>query len=369
MLLQSLQHSRLCRWWCGVIDTLKLVLHDYDASDADLELQPATVNVKSGTMNGNFPLYQSGARMIEGRKAFNNDGPCRVEIKAIPSRDECGMQPLCTVALEVPKVAGCSNYHPTDQRGAEAVLAIVQKHLSDIGLKTNLMDAQPARLDAFRNVVADESYSCYAPVLALLRGSRMEKRGYENGHLWENGVQQVCVYDKIQKMQRDKLSVDGLPSNSIRFEMRLLKSQKVRDTLDVKSARELLESYDAIVQAYERTMKKQLFSYTVRDVEAMVSSDIRAEVQWFQDTYGRNFEDYWLKACGLKYLTARTTLETVIAVLDELGADRSKKSRMRSKMDKSRFDVEALRCVGPSTRTTGQLYEEMREKVFARSVT
>jgi hypothetical protein len=57
-------------------------------------------------------------------------------------------------------------------------------------------------------------------------------------------------------------------------------------------------------------------------------------------------------------------LETVIAVLDELGADRSKKSRMRSKMDKSRFDVEALRCCGPSKRTTGQLYEEMREKVF-----
>jgi hypothetical protein len=55
----------------------------------------------------------------------------------------------------------------------------------------------------------------------------------------------------------------------------------------------------------------------------------------------------------------------VIGVFDKLEADRSKRSRIRSKFDKSRFDVEALRCIGPSTRTTGQLYEEMREKVFA----
>jgi hypothetical protein len=347
-----------------MIDTLQLLLHDYDASDADLELQPATINVKSGTMNGNFPLYKSGARMVEGKRAFNNEGPCRVTIKAIPARDERGIQPLCTVSMEVPKVAGCSNYHPTDKRGAEAALAIVQKHLSDIGLKTNVMDAQPARLDAFRNVVADEPYSCYAPVLGLLRGSRMEQRGYENGHLWENGVQQICVYDKIQKMQRDKLPVDGLPSNSIRFEMRLLKSQKVRDTLEVKTARELLESYDAIVEAYERTMKKQLFSHSVNAVEAMFASDIRAEMQWFQETHGRNWLHTWVKACGWKFITQHTTLETVLDVVDELEADRMKMSRIRSKMDKSRFDVEALRCAGPSTRTTGQLYEEMREKVL-----
>jgi hypothetical protein len=347
-----------------MIDTLQLLLHDYDASDADLELQPATVNVKTGTMNGNFPLYKSGARMVEGKRAFNNDGPCRVTIKAIPSRDERGIQPLCTVAMEVPKVAGCSNYHPTDKRGAEAALKIVQKHLSSIGLKTNVMDAQPARLDAFRNVVADEPYSCYAPVLGLLRGSRMEQRGYENGHLWENGVQQVCVYDKIQKLQRDKLPVEGLPSNSIRFEMRLLKSQKIRDTLEVNSARELLANYQGIAEAYERTMQKQLFSHSVDAVATMVASDIRAEMQWFQETHGRNWCDYWLKSIAWKFLSQHTTFQTVLDVLDELEADRMKMSRIRSKMDKTRFNAEALRCAGPSIRTTGQLYEEMREKVL-----
>jgi hypothetical protein len=352
-----------------MIDTLQLVLHDYDASDADLELQPATVNVKSGTMNGNFPLYKSGARMIEGRKAFNNDGPCRVTIKAIPSRDEIGMQPLCTVALEVPKVAGQSNYHPTDERGTEAALQRVQEHLTAIGLKANILDAQPSRVDAFRNVVALEPYSCYAPVLRLLRGSRMEQRGYENGHLWENGVQQVCAYDKIQKMIRDKLSVAGLPANTIRFEMRLLKSQKVRDTLSVTSARELLEKYEALVLAYERTMKKQLFSHSVRDVDAMFASDMEAEMAWFQENTGRNWLDEWVKACGWKFITQHTNMETVLDVVAQLEPDRMKLSRVRKKMDKTRFDVEALRCIGTSKRTTGQLYEEMREKVFSPCVT
>jgi hypothetical protein len=348
-----------------MIDTLQLLLHDYDADGADLELQRGNVILKTGELTGNFPLYKSGGKMVEGKKAFNNDGPCRVTIKAIPARDERGIQPLCTVSMEVPKVAGCSNYHPTDERGAEAALNIVQKHLSSIGLKTNVMDAQPARMDAFRNVVADEPYSCYAPVLGLLRGSRMEKRGYENGHLWENGVQQVCVYDKIQKMQRDNLSIEGLPPNSIRFEMRLLKSQKVRATLEVKTARELLESYGAIVEAYERTMKKQLFSHSVDAVDAMFASDMRDEMLWFQQTHGRNWLDTWVKACGWKFITQHTTLETVLDVVDELESDRMKMSRIRSKMDTSRFNVEALRCIGPSTRTTGQLYEEMREKVFS----
>jgi hypothetical protein len=348
-----------------MIDTLQLVVEDYDASAADLELQPATINVKSGTMNGNFPLYKSGARMVEGRKAFNNEGPCRLTIKAIPARDERGMQPLCTVALEVPKVAADSNYHPTDAKGAEEALQRVQRHLSDIGFKCNLMDAQPSRLDAFRNAVMQEPYSCYAPVLHLLKGSRMEQRGYENGMLWENGVQQVCAYDKIQKMIRDKLAVAGLPSNTIRFEMRLLKSQKVRDTLSVASARELLEKYDALIEMYERTMKKQLFSYSVDAVDAMFASDMKSEMAWFQEAVGRNWLDTWIKACGWKFITQHTTLETVLQVVDELESDRNKMSRIRSKMNKTRFDLEALRCVGPSTRTTGQLYQEMQEKVFA----
>jgi hypothetical protein len=144
----------------------------------------------------------------------------------------------------------------------------------------------------------------------------------------------------------------------------LLKSQKVRDTLSIISARELLEHYDDVTRVYQETMEKQLFSYAVRDVDAMFHSDMKAEMAWFQETMGRNWLDQWVKACGWKFITQHTTLETVLGVVGELESDRMKLSRVRQGMKKARFDVEALRCVGPSTRTTGQLYSEMREKVL-----
>jgi hypothetical protein len=351
-----------------MIDTLQLILHDYDASGADLELQHGTTNTKTGEITGSFQLYKSGGRMVEGRKAFNNEGPCRVTIKAIPSRDERGMQPLCTVAMEVPRVASSSNYHPTDEKGTARALGIVQRHLDSIGLKANVMEAQPARLDAFRNVIAAEPYSCYAPVLQLINGSRMEKRGYENGFLWENGVQQVCAYDKLQKMVRDKLSVDGLPANTIRFEMRLLKSKKVRDTLEVRTARELLEKYEGLVDAYKKTMEKQIFRHNVDDVDALFHSDIKQSMGYFKGIGGRNWLQQWMMAFAYQALMQQTNIETVLAVVGELEEDKEKCSRLKKKLETTQFETEALLTCGPSKRTTGQLYEEMREKVLGSSV-
>ncbi len=349
-----------------MVDTLQLVIPDYDASEADLQLQPAVVHVKSGEMIGNFPLYWRGNSMVEGRAAFNNDGPCRVTIKAIPSRDERGMQPLCTVAFEVPKVAGASNYYPTDKAGTEDALRRIQAHLTGIGLKTNIWDAQPARLDAFRNIIAEEPYSCYSPVLRLLGGSRMEQRGYENGALWENGVQQVCAYDKLQKMVRDKLDIAGLPANTIRFEMRLLKSRKVRDTLNVRTARELLDSYDEIINAYERTMKQQLFRHDVKSVDALVFSELTTGMRYFRERDERNWMQSYVTACGYQFLMMHTSIDTVMAAVTEVEDDKDKRSRLKKKLKETRFATEAVLACGPSRRTTGQLYEEMREKVFTR---
>ncbi len=349
-----------------MLDSLQLVIHDFDADGAELELQPATVILKSGEQVGNFPLYKSGGRMIEGKKAFNNEGPCRVTIKAIPSRDERGIQPLCTVAMEVPRVASSSNYHPTDKAGTEKALGIVQRHLDSIGLKCNVMAAQPARADIFRNIVADEPYSCYAPVLQLINGTRMEKRGYENGFLWENGVQQVCAYDKLQKMVRDKLSIAGLPANTIRFEMRLLKSRKVRDTLNVRTARELLDSYDEIIKAYEKTMQQQIFRHKVAAVDALSFSDLKAGMKYFYEHEERNWLQSYVTACGYQFLTMHASIDTIIQAVTEVEDDKDKRSRLKRQLKNTQFQTESLLASGPSKRTTGQLYEEMRDKVFAR---
>jgi rubrerythrin len=128
--------------------------------------------------------------------------------------------------------------------------------------------------------------------------------------------------------------------------------------------RELLEHYDDVARVYQETMEKQLFSYSVRDVETMYASDIEAQIKYFQATAGRNYVAEWVTSRGWQDITKQSSMETVIAVIEKCEPDRKKLSRVKKSMRKSRFDSEALRSAGTSTRTTGQLYEEMREKVL-----
>lgn len=274
------------------------------------------------------------------------------------------MGTACYVRFEVPKFAGGDNYHPVNRKGTVGALKQVETQLAAVGIKTNVSTAQISRLDAFRNVVADEPFPCYQPVLALLKGVRMKQRGYENGFLWENTRQQVCFYDKLQKMAHDKLSVAGLPGNSLRCEMRLLESRKVRDVLSMASVKDLIENYQNVRVAYEATMKKQLFRYDASDVETIVTSELREQMMYFRENYGRNWHDYFWKMCGLHAVLQRCSIEAVMSAVEDVAENRMKRSRLKSSLTRMRFESESVRCLGKSKRTTGQLYAELREKVL-----
>jgi hypothetical protein len=320
----------------------------------------------TGKATASFPLWHDGTQMIEGSLAYHREEHINVKICPQPKPEGQGMGTACYVRFEVPKFAGDSNYHPTDLKGTRKALRSAEKHLAGIGIKTDIKTAQISRLDAFKNVVADEPYSCYQSVLSLLSGSRMKQRGYENGFLWENQQQQVCVYDKLRKMEHDKFSTAGLPDNSIRFEHRMLKSKKVRDALNFRSVADLLESYDSIASSYEQTMRKQLFRYEPAEVERIVLSQIEADMRFFKGKYGRNSLSLYLKCYGLHSLLLLTEMETILHAVDNVFEDKVKKSRMKSELTKMRFDTQSMRVMGPSKRTTGQLYQELREKVLGQ---
>jgi hypothetical protein len=194
----------------------------------------------------------------------------------------------------------------------------------------------------------------------------MKQRGYENGFLWENQQQQVCVYDKLRKMQHDKLPIAGLPSNSIRFEHRMLKSKKVRDALNFRSVADLLESYDSIASSYEQTMKKQLFRYEPAEVETILVSEMEAEMRFFKAKHGRKSLSLYLTCYGLHSLLQLTNMETILCAVERVYDSRMQKSRMKAQLTKMRFETQAMRVLGPSKRTTGQLYAELREKVLGQ---
>jgi hypothetical protein len=353
-------------WWCRVIDTMQLLLTDYECNNVKLRLQPSPINTETGEATGSFPLWREGERVVEGAYAYDRQEHVNVKLYPMPKPEGQGMGTICSIRFEVPKFVGDDNYHPADFKGTRKALRQAEKHLAGIGIKTDIKTAQISRLDAFRNVVGEEPYPCYQSVLGLLSGSRMKQRGYENGFLWENQQQQVCVYDKLKKMEHDKLSTSGLPGNSIRFEHRMLKSKKVRDVLNFRNVADLLESYDTIARAYQETMAKQLFRYEPAEVETIVVSQIESDMRFFKGKYGRNSLSLYLKCYGLHSLLVLTEMEVILRAVENVFDDRKKKSRMKAELTKMRFDTQSMRVLGPSKRTTGQLYQELREKVLGQ---
>jgi hypothetical protein len=320
--------------------------------------------MKTGAAKANFPLWHDGAKMVEGAYAYHRDEHFNVTIKPQPKPGGMGFGTACYVRFEVPKFAGGDNYHPVDHKGTKKALRDAEECLKAVGIATDLRTAQISRLDAFKNAVTAEPMSCYQGVLSLLSGRRMKQRGYENGFLWENGSQQLCAYDKLQKMRHDKLPTKGLPANSQRFEWRGLSSRKIRDALGFHNVGELLDDYNRVSEFYRETMQKHLFRYSVEDIEVLLASDIEREMLFFREHYGRDWLNSYLRVFGLHSLLQKATLETVLGVVDKVAENRMKKSRLKADLQRYRFQAESLTCFGDSKRTTGQLYEELKSKVL-----
>ncbi len=344
-----------------MIDTLKLCLNDYEiAPRAPLELQPSSVNVASGAMRANFPLWHDGTRSIEGAKAFYNGEDFNVTIKPISPTEPDSI--ACLVQFSVPKVATGSNFHPTDHNGTASALKLVQKHLRGIGIKTNIKTASMSRVDVFKTVEMDEPYSAYHSVLSMLQGQRMAKRDYGTTFLWANTQQEICVYDKLMEMQQRKASIAGLPVNSLRCEHRMLKGRKVQDTLGMKTVGDLLAGYDHVRDVYNAAMQKQLFQRSVSDVKSYSARHAREELE-FMRTHNRHWFRAWVLAKGMRSLDV--DVESLKGVINEVAGNRSTAHRAIKQLHDAQLDAVALKIITPAKRPIGALYEELKRKVLA----
>jgi hypothetical protein len=237
--------------------------------------------------------------------------------------------------------------------------------LGQLGIKTNIETAKISRVDAFKNVVASEPFSCYQSVLGLLKGSRMKQRGYENGVLWENKQHELCVYDKLQKMRHDKLPVVGLPENTMRFETRMLSARKVRDALAFSSVKDFLDGYDRVEQVYLETMEKTLFKYSASEVEVLFASEVEADMMFYKEHYGRNHLQLYILHFGFHSLMQKMNRETFLDIVDKVADNKMQKSRIKRELHKMDFSTNVLTLGHGTTRTNGELYNELRDKVLA----
>ncbi len=346
-----------------MIDTLKLSLVDYSVSSgADLVIQPPSRNHATGEISGNFKLFGSGSDYVEGSKAYHNGEDFNVTFKPGSSVNDDAV--LCLVQFSVPKVANGSNYHPTDQKGTEAALSGIHARLRGVGIRTDIRTARLSRLDAFKTLETDEPYECYHPVLSMLRGQRMAKRDYGTTFLWGNQAQEICAYDKRVEMQQRKVPTEGVPDHPLRFEWRLLKARKVRESLGgISTVADLLDGYDHVQQSYRATMEKQLFHRSVKEITTVTASAIIDQLNALKEANKRYWFDDFLRAHGLAALLSN--LDAVHYAVKAVSDNRATQLKIMRKLDAAQMDAALMKIVGPTERTLAELYSELKSKVLS----
>jgi hypothetical protein len=345
-----------------MIDTLKVSLSDYEiTSDADIVVQPSNFNAATGEMTGNYPLWHTGSRYVEGARAFHNSEMFNLTIKPVRPTEPDKMG--CFVQFSVPKVATGSNYYPTDKAGTVDALKTIQKELKSIGVKTNLKDASLSRVDTFKTVQATEPYQTYHGVLGMLQGQRMAKRDYGTTFLWSNTQQEICVYDKLAEMQQRKCDVSRLPGNSIRFEHRVLKARKVRETFGMRSVNDLVKLHQTLSDSYRDVMEKQLFKFSVKEVELFTAGQIEAELSRIMRVSSTGSFGRWLQAAAVA--RGIPDVEAVRKAIALVAPNRTYASRARRQLDQAVADAASFKLSSGSNRTVGELYTELQDGVMS----
>jgi hypothetical protein len=218
-------------------------------------------------------------------------------------------------------------------------------------------------MDAFKVAVCSEPYDAYYPVFATLQGQRMRRRDYGRTFLWENTLQEICAYDKLEEMRRNKHSVEGLPPNSLRFELRALKMQKVRSWLGFQNAGELVDNLDHVEREYRAVMRTKLFAGEVTQAAKLTQGQVAAQLAAAKEHCGREWFAKWLQAVAINALGGE--LEAVKAAIHAQADTRQSAHKMTKKLEEAKLDAVATSVLGSSRRPLGELYTELREKVLA----
>lgn len=348
-----------------MIDTLKVSLSDYHVSDStQLRLKPATIDLSTGEQVGCYTLWKaSSGSAVEGSGAYWNGDTLRVDVT--PKGDSV----QCFVEASLPKYATGDNLSPIDRNAVQVALRNIERQLRDIGIGTNIETARLSRIDTFRNVLADEPFTTYTPVLSLMRMRRQRSRDYGTTFLFSNSQQETCIYDKRAEMKHRGLDVSRVPPNVMRFEHRLKTGRKIRSTLGVGTVGDLMKCYDVVPEHHLRTMREELFKYEPGEVETMTGDQYVAGMLLFQARFPKTWEARYFDALG-RYTAAkaggveavRRAIEIVASGDDE--AVRKRVYRHGRSMDEA-YTLLSMLERPEGSKTLGDLYRELRAKATA----
>lgn len=341
-----------------MIDTIKLTLQDWRVRpDADLKVMGGEYDYRTGETR-QAKLFNG----VLGTKAYLNTEKWNLSI--VPK----GGDVKAFISFSAPKQINTDNYLPLDEREFYQALECVEAELADNGIETDIKHANLSRLDVFKNILTDEETITYSPLLSLLNANRTKDRSTHGATTWlmRNRSVEYCIYDKLEEMQSTGHLTDGLPK-TLRFEHRCKTSAKVKNFYrDVVSVEDLKRyGWNAI---YDRTMRSwddNFFKYDVDDVDVLVESEVRRELEFFKVKYGKHFFSRYLKTYGAYALTSRAggvdVIKKTLELMD-IGDKRKRIYRAERDLLEGFLLMQDLNCSPKSIKT---LYSELKCKVLA----
>lgn len=352
-----------------MLDTVKLCLEDFEIKrGAYLTIQPSPVNYSTGELTSDFPLWdREGGGVERGSKAYLNTPHLNLEVVPFAYQEEA--EARCFVHFSIPKVHNGENFYSVGREGTEAVFKHIEGELAEAGVMTNIQEAHFSRVDTFQNVSTEEPFLSYSPLFSLFQASRKVRRDYGTTFLWSNTQQELCVYDKLEEMAHRKIETAHYPAQTMRFEYRLLNKKKIENTLGFSQVKELSPHWEGLKTGFRQAWKKNLFSMEVEEVEVMASEQVFSEMKYFQDKYGRDYLDYYLKVFGSFLIDKYIGVEPVKLAIKRLeeGKDKNtikmKVQRAVKRLEQARQEVELIRGEAGKSKTLSTLYNELRNKV------
>ena len=341
---------------------MKLTLQDWSISPgATLQVNTGNMNLKTGEIKQTLLFTDSSGYEALGSYAHYKTKKLNLSIYPIAGNVKA------FVTFSAPKRISNDNYYPIKESQLSEVFEGVEQELHENGINTHIEKARLSRVDTFKNILTDEETASYSRLFGLLEANRAKDKSTHGATTWlmKNNSTEYCIYDKREELRNSGHSIEGI-EKTLRFEHRCKTASKVKGFFKNITTVEDLKAYGwSAIQ--ERTIKAwtdNFFKYDLEDIEVLVESQIRSELEFFQEKYGRYFFSKYLKAYGAYFLASSSGgIEVVKRALENLDFDRMKVYRAERELKNALTLVESLKVDSTSPQTLGELYSELKYKM------
>ena len=135
---------------------------------------------------------------------------------------------------------------------------------NSVGIDFDPASAGLYRVDTAKQESMSDPVSAYAQALRFARGKRMNRKEYPDGHLFVNGNNELCFYDKYAELKRTRKGYPPVtvpvPDNFLRAEGRNIGGDTISKVIGCGTFGQLANIDPlALTRAYARNLDRLLF--------------------------------------------------------------------------------------------------------------